>query len=419
MSHSIAIFFSLLASIAHNYYFCYFFYRCFVLLLSSPPCLWLHQCREYEIKNNKTASTVWAVAAQAEWSAQSLNSNETISYICIAHTYFARIKCVSVLLLLLLFKSLANKQRFSILALFLFDRHLEFCLFVLSLDSLNSIVCLIILALTRVRLLTHSIARFTSLWRWRQQIQPNRTSLCLHWLNFLLCIAIATTQKRDRFISCTNVYERFLWNYRWFWYYHLNNRKKRAKIIEILNVRSSHVFNFRGVRVSQSVCGCVFHWHIDMFDLRFCFWKERSRKKTIINLRTDWLTGKVSLLQNKSEVEKKRNCFAKGKKRHWMVYYKFTHFTNICWLVRQCALYNGKTVIGKKMCDVDSFTHESTNYKLEKLLDFAENRVCFGFRFFFFLHFRLSFYSKITKKLRRHTRNKLDSKSTMKTTKKN
>lgn len=209
-----SLFFSLLASIAHNYYFCYFFYRCFVLLLSSPPCLWLHQCREYEIKNNKTASTVWAVAAQAEWSAQSLNSNETISYMCIAHTYFARIKCVSVLLLLLLFKSLANKQRFSILALFLFDRHLEFCLFVLSLDSLNSIVCLIILALTRVRLLTHSIARFTSLWRWRQQIQPNRTSLCLHWLNFLLCIAIATKQKRDRFISCTNVYERFLWNYR-------------------------------------------------------------------------------------------------------------------------------------------------------------------------------------------------------------
>lgn len=282
MSHSIAIFFSLLASIAHNYYFCYFFYRCFVLLLSSPPCLWLHQCREYEIKNNKTASTVWAVAAQAEWSAQSLNSNETISYMCIAHTYFARIKCVSVLLLLLLFKSLANKQRFSILALFLFDRHLEFCLFVLSLDSLNSIVCLITLALTRVRLLTHSIARFTSLRRWRQQIQPNRTSLCLHWLNFLLCIAIATKQKKDRFISCTNVYEcvrTFLMKLSIILILPLEQQKKRAKIIEILNVRSSHVFNFRGVRVSQSVCGCVFHWHIDMFDLRFCFLKREKSKE--------------------------------------------------------------------------------------------------------------------------------------------
>lgn len=102
------------------------------------------------------------------------------------------------LLLLLLFKSLYNKQHFSILAIFLFDRHLEFCLlFYISLEQLKL-----------DRLLNHTCvrtraSRIYSLWRWRQR---NRTSLCLHWLNFLLCWLQQKTKKRDRDLFPVRMY---------------------------------------------------------------------------------------------------------------------------------------------------------------------------------------------------------------------
>lgn len=127
---------------------------------------------------------------------------------------------------------------------------------------------------------------------------------------------------------------------------------------------NNEMLSFLHVCVCVCERGCIFHWHINMFDLYFCFLKRKKSKENNINLRTDWLTASffswISLLQNKSKEEKKRKCFAMcEKKRHSKVYYKFTltlqtyaWFDNVhCTMARQwmdeknvrCRLIHSRT----------------------------------------------------------------------------
>lgn len=167
------------------------------------------------------------------------------------------------------------------------------CLFFYLWIAKNSIVCLIILAFAR--LLTRSRIYFFVAMTATNPNESNRTSLCLHWLNFLLCVDCNKTKKATDLFPVRT----FLMKLSIILILPLEQQQKNGQkslkywtflLFHWKNaiVRSSHVFPWRAC-----MCGFVFHWHINMFDLRFCFLERKKSKENNINLRTNWLTGKV------------------------------------------------------------------------------------------------------------------------------
>lgn len=168
-------------------------------------------------------------------------------------------------------------------------------------------------------------------------------------MNFLLCWL--QKQKRDRFISCTNVSYEIIDN---FWYNHLKKTGKNH-----WNAERFYCFNkkcYLSFFTFIIFDVCTFHWHINMFDLYFCFLKKRRRKKNtiLICVPIDWQLNFFFVVAKQITI-KKWKWFATKKKRHSKVYY-----TNSLTLQTYGFFVDNVQIVKvghwKKMCDVDSFT---------------------------------------------------------------